>query len=410
MRRLTKKENIYPMIVLSIVIPCYNCEPTLKEAVESVYNQDIGYSFEVICVDDCSTDKTLETLYGLQKKYQNLSVVKNSSNLGGGASRNIGIRHSQGRYFFSHDGDNVLVPGTLQKLIKYIQDVGCDGVVIEERKFFMGSRFIQNNFVNIAPQNKISMEYVFEGHSLLIDNFLCSRKAWERSGGYPEHHDFDTQGFEMRFLSTGNTLQICPNTSIFHRQSGKQKSYFEREYERGMLSLNMYRVYEEMFHLFSDKALARIIEYDIFTKNNLTGQNLTQYVLGIYKELGRNFFSSCYKQYQIPLGFKLFISEHKDVHSKFMNFREAVYYYQNFDYKKAISLFIESLTEGISSPIVYLNLLRSEVQISQGLTRRQGESYAVLLINKMQLLPQRSTIRDPLLIKVMRRVVGQIVN
>ena len=69
-------------------MPCYNCEKTVREAVESIYTQELNYSFEVIMLDDGSTDKTWDLLQHFEQQYDEVKVFQNDGNMGEGYSRN----------------------------------------------------------------------------------------------------------------------------------------------------------------------------------------------------------------------------------------------------------------------------------------------------------------------------------
>ena len=81
---------------LSIIIPCYNCTSTLEEALSSVYTQNLTTPFEVIMVNDGSTDSTLVLITELSKKYPYITYYNHEKNRGGGATRNTGIAKTTG--------------------------------------------------------------------------------------------------------------------------------------------------------------------------------------------------------------------------------------------------------------------------------------------------------------------------
>ena len=96
------------MIKVSVIIPVYNVEPYLKEALDSVINQTLR-EIEIICIDDCSTDNSYNILEEYAKKDNRIIIIKNEENLGVGISRNKGIRLSKGEYIGFVDGDDYIV-------------------------------------------------------------------------------------------------------------------------------------------------------------------------------------------------------------------------------------------------------------------------------------------------------------
>jgi len=104
-------------MILSIVIPNYNGSRTLKQVIESIFDQIPGNT-EVILVDDCSTDQSVELV---KSNYPSVKIYKNSSNLGAAATRNLGIKQARGDWILFVDADVVLSPGCIASLLGAIK-------------------------------------------------------------------------------------------------------------------------------------------------------------------------------------------------------------------------------------------------------------------------------------------------
>lgn len=114
------------MVEISFVIPAYNVEKYIERCLTSIYNQDFDESlYEVIVVNDGSTDGTLRVLTDLQNKYQNLEVVT-QMNQGPGAARNRGIEESQGRYIWFIDADDYIPDGATEYLLNHLNEGQLD--------------------------------------------------------------------------------------------------------------------------------------------------------------------------------------------------------------------------------------------------------------------------------------------
>lgn len=292
---------------LSIVMPCYNCADTLKQAVESIYQQtDLTASFEVILVNDASTDNTLEVIKNLQVKYKEIACFSHEVNLGGGAARNTGIKNATGDLIYCLDGDNFFAANSIQPMINYLIDNSLDGVAFYERRFFVRNNYSKyNKQINEITNRNVDLEDLFNNSNVIIDNFFFTKESWEKAGGYPEENNFDTQCFELRYLTAGNKLRFCPNSIFYHRQFMKKKSYFERVYDDGDFSRNFYLIYREMFHLFSDNTKTEILKYNIFINNSLA-KNIKSYVLSLYQQSENNFFIDNYRKYLQPNSLEMF--------------------------------------------------------------------------------------------------------
>jgi len=103
---------------VSVIIPTYNCAKYLSEAIQSVLNQTYQ-DFEIIVVDDGSTDETKQILNPYIEK--NLIRYVYQNNQGPGAARNKGIEYAKGRYIAFLDADDILFEGSFQKRINFLK-------------------------------------------------------------------------------------------------------------------------------------------------------------------------------------------------------------------------------------------------------------------------------------------------
>lgn len=102
---------------VSIVIPVYNVLPYLSECLDSVFSQDFA-SFEVICVNDGSTDGSDAVLEQYRQAHPNLSVL-HQANAGLSVARNAGLARAKGEFVFFLDSDDYLLPGSLRKMYTF---------------------------------------------------------------------------------------------------------------------------------------------------------------------------------------------------------------------------------------------------------------------------------------------------
>lgn len=102
---------------LSVIIPVYNVEKYLETCVECIYRQGIAEDeFEVILINDGSTDNSLKTMQGLSEKHYNIKII-NQENQGPSEARNKGIRMAKGEYIHFMDSDDIILDGTLQIML-----------------------------------------------------------------------------------------------------------------------------------------------------------------------------------------------------------------------------------------------------------------------------------------------------
>ena len=101
-RQLFKKPNV------SVVIPCYNCKNNILSCIRSIENQNFS-NFEIIIVDDASSNETSLYLEQLQKEERIIKIINNKKNMGTLYTRSIGTFSSKGKYIFPMDSDDMLL-------------------------------------------------------------------------------------------------------------------------------------------------------------------------------------------------------------------------------------------------------------------------------------------------------------
>ena len=111
-------------MLISIIIPVFNIDKYIEQCIESVINQTLN-DIEIICVNDGSTDNSLNIL----KKYEQIDTrikVFNQENKGAGAARNKGLEIARGDYIYFLDGDDYIEPFALEKLYTQITQNNAD--------------------------------------------------------------------------------------------------------------------------------------------------------------------------------------------------------------------------------------------------------------------------------------------
>lgn len=139
---------MYSEIEVTVVMPVYNAEAYLTRAIESVLNQKFE-QFELILINDGSTDNSLEICRGFAKKDKRIKLIS-KKNEGICATRNLGIEKASGKYITFIDNDDVMDSNTLLDNLKIAKVMGAEIV-----KY--GYRFVEeleaNSFNNIGNHN-----------------------------------------------------------------------------------------------------------------------------------------------------------------------------------------------------------------------------------------------------------------
>lgn len=113
------------MSKVSVVIPSYNCVKYLPSAIDSVLEQTYK-DFEIVVIDDGSTDNTREVVEKYTRKYSEKVKYFYQSNKGPGSTRNRGIREAKGNYIAFLDSDDYFLPEFLEKCLVYLKKHNWD--------------------------------------------------------------------------------------------------------------------------------------------------------------------------------------------------------------------------------------------------------------------------------------------
>ena len=121
-------------MLLSIIIPLYNCADYIERCIHSIYTQGLKeQEFEVIAINDGSTDGGEKIVEELAKNHSNLFLLS-QENKGLSATRNRGVEVARGRYIEFLDADDFLIPGGLSRLLKTAIDNDVDILVFKTKK------------------------------------------------------------------------------------------------------------------------------------------------------------------------------------------------------------------------------------------------------------------------------------
>lgn len=110
------REPMPDQVQISVVIPCYNCDSTIRQCLEAVMATGSS-DLEVILVDDASTDHTAEIVASFPVKY-----VRNEANRGPSYCRNIGVTHAQGQIVFLIDSDVLIPRDSFDRIRRFFQE------------------------------------------------------------------------------------------------------------------------------------------------------------------------------------------------------------------------------------------------------------------------------------------------
>jgi len=173
--------------------------------------------------------------------YKEIKLFYHEKNKGGGATRNTAVANSQAEVIFCLDSDDLLPPDTLSKMLKFLHERKSDGVGFHKSIKFNSDNQNNVNYIDTSGylDGKIPIGALtsIDKFCPIYVNFMYTKEAFNKIGGYPTNHGFDTQGFAWRFLCSGLIAYTCPDTKYLHRTNFKE-SYYLREYNQGKSNYN----------------------------------------------------------------------------------------------------------------------------------------------------------------------------
>ena len=213
---------------ISVIIPVYNAEQHLPQCLDSLVRQTL-YDIEIICIDDASTDRSLEIARGYAAADQRIQVHYLETNSRQGAARNLGLQVARAPYIGFVDSDDFVRPDYFENLHKAIvlhnvdivitpyQLVDTEGIEIrkkEKRTLFERTLGLdwKDNCVVSDPMQKLKCIRQF-----MVMNKLY-RKTLIEAVRFPENTRFEDVPFTMEAVCRAGCVCTIPDGGYFYRR------------------------------------------------------------------------------------------------------------------------------------------------------------------------------------------------
>lgn len=208
----------------SIIIVTYNNLSLTRLCLESLF-RNTGYpNYEVIVVDNDSSDDTQSYLVKLSERYENLKIILNETNLGFAKANNQGIRQSSGDYIVLLNNDTIVPGGWLTRLLKHLDDpkVGIAGPVTN----FVGNEArLQVSYRTWAEMEEFAQDQTWDNHGRIADIHMLAmfcvamrRDVFEEVGELDEQFGigmFEDDDYSIRIKQKGYRV-ICAADAFVH--------------------------------------------------------------------------------------------------------------------------------------------------------------------------------------------------
>ena len=166
--------------LISVVVPLYNYRKYIGYCIESILNQTYKY-FELIIVDDCSTDNSYSIAKKFEKKDSRIKVIKTNKNYGYSKAKNEGIIRSRGEYIVTLDADDMMTKNSLEIRLKAAQKYKVD--------FVYANAFFVKDDISLKEcysTTKHRINKSIDLYNIHAQSVLINRNVYQTYGLYDE--------------------------------------------------------------------------------------------------------------------------------------------------------------------------------------------------------------------------------
>lgn len=263
---------------VSIILPVYNVEKYLPKCLDSICNQTFN-DFEIICINDGSTDSSLNILKFYSKKDNRIKII-NQENCGLGSARNIGLKYSNGDYILFIDSDDYISEKEVELLYENLISNNSDLVIFKIARFVEEENIIydhpgfdfDNIFKNVDFDN-----FTFDYHDIKQYVMNASFAPWTKlykkeflnkfNLKFPVATAFEDVIFHVKCLLNASKISFVPEFLYYYRLSNENSILHDKSNSKDILnvcgSVKQYLKYSGHFNEFK-------LEFIIFKLRQLS--------------------------------------------------------------------------------------------------------------------------------------------
>ena len=205
-------------LMFSIIIPAYNYADVLDRSIRSVLNQT-GDDFEILIIDDGSTDNTPKIMCGYQREFPEKIKYFIQKNQGPAAARNKGVELSFGNYLFFLDADDEMAPDLLSQLRKKISDKPSVDVIFGDHISIDHNGDSTYSTTNILPKTREECfkAYIFKKLNLSHCAKIVNRRVFEKISYPVKLRISEDIPFMAKLLATCECILVGIPMAIVHK-------------------------------------------------------------------------------------------------------------------------------------------------------------------------------------------------
>ena len=210
--------------LVSVIVSVYNAEKYLVRCLDSILEQQFK-DLEIICVDNSSTDSSLDILHTYAEKDSRIKVIT-QENRGPSGSRNTGLENASGEWVAFIDCDDTFLPGIFETLLPPAQDEDAIWFGVEEvAESQHGIRKIESGYFDVPREGEslLSDEELVHMSMTIWNKFYRRAKIEAYAIRFPEGIGFEDNVFTLNFFAVNRKVRFCRER--FYRYIRRENSY-----------------------------------------------------------------------------------------------------------------------------------------------------------------------------------------
>ena len=236
---------------ISIIMPIYNSKKFLSLSLNNILSQSLK-NIEIICIDDGSSDDSLQILKNYKKLDNRLKII-HQNNKGAGPARNEGIKISKGKFISFIDPDD-LYPNNLTLSIMYNKAIKNKAIIIggglryfteENEKIYL----FENK--NLTFKNEGTIKYLDYQYDLFFQRFIYNKNFLKKNKlFFPNYMRYQDPPFFIKAMGLAKKFYAMEDITYYYRESNKTKIFNEEKVIDIYKGLNESLILSEKMHLY----------------------------------------------------------------------------------------------------------------------------------------------------------------
>ena len=247
--------------LISVVLPVYNVEPFIKDCMDSILNQTIQ-DFEVIVIDDCSTDNTIAVLQSYND--DRISIINKEKNKGLIDSLNLGFRLAKGKYIARVDGDDINALNRFEKQLLFLEsnpDVKACGCWLQI--YNKPNKVLKHKEWHEEITAELLLKCPMSLGATMLNKQAYQYTSFDKSKNHVEDYDFWARtAWDCKMHNLQEVL-------YYYRVHGKQVSslfnHIQKEHDIG-IKLDLFKKIKYDNDMFPDMTITKVLLFEQYIK------------------------------------------------------------------------------------------------------------------------------------------------